>query len=33
LLQDADPLVAHTARKGPKTREIRQRPGQAKLIR
>ncbi len=33
LLQDADELVARAARKGPKTRGTRRRPGQAELIR
>lgn len=33
LLQDSDELVARAARKGPKTRMTRRRPGQAELIR
>lgn len=33
LLQDEDPLVVRAARKGPKQREVRQRPGQAPMLR
>lgn len=33
LLQDSDELVARAARKGPKIRATRRRPGQAELIR
>lgn len=32
LLADEDPLVVRAARKGPKARSVRQRPGQAEMI-